>query len=679
MPYNLAWAIVLLPLGAAAFSYITESTRRALLINIAGTFGSLVVSLIILVYRLGHISQNPYQSYITFFSYSPGSTASGTFLRVFQPQVGVLIDGLSASILPVVALVSLLVQVYSLSYMRHDAGVRRFFVIISIFTFAMLGLVAAPNLFDAYIMWEGIGVCSFLLIGHWWHRPAAAAAAKKAFLVTRVGDLALLLALVFTFTKLAGAADALAAPSGAAVNSAANEPFNFQTMGLLWQQVANGQVPGAGTRSLEVIAILVLIAALAKSAQFPFHVWLPDAMEGPTPISALIHAATMVAAGVYLIARMYPLFLLAPHILTAMALVGGLTAVLGAVVALAQNDIKRIIAWSTISHLGLMFTALGVGAFSAAIFHLFTHAWFKSLLFLAAGSVIAAYGSQDIRDMGGVWKRMRLTAVCMLAGCCSAAGVVLFAGFWSKDSILAGVLRNELPNGGHVSRVAQALLVLAVCATSLLGSVYIFRMFFIAFLGEPRRRRGFQPERVREAPAAMTGPVVIVAVLSTVAGFVGIEGARITFGKFVNAGAPADEAFSWGAVLLGGGLSLLGVAIAYGIWARRVPLLAGIPERLGSLRGLAASGFRIDEAYTAATSRAVALFAPLFPRVDREFTDAIAEGAEIGMTDIGAEVRRAQTGRIQAYGVGAFAGVLLIAGAVTLAATGHFPGVGAAR
>jgi NADH-quinone oxidoreductase subunit L len=679
MPYNLTWAVILLPLGAAGLSYVTESTRRALYINVAGTFASLAVSVVILVYRLAHISQNPYQSYITFFSYSPGATPSGSFINAFQPQVGVLLDGLSAAILPVVALVSLLVQVYSLSYMRHDAGVRRFFVIISIFTFAMLGLVASPNLFDSYLMWEGIGVCSFLLIGHWWHRPAAAAAAKKAFLVTRIGDLSLLLALVFTFNKLAAAAAALPTPPNAAVNSANNEPFNFQTMGVLWQQVHDGQVPGAGTRTLVVLAVLVLVAALAKSAQFPFHVWLPDAMEGPTPISALIHAATMVAAGVYLVARMYPLFLLAPHVLTAVALVGGLTAVLGAVVALAQNDIKRIIAWSTISHLGLMFTALGVGAFSAGIFHLFTHAWFKSLLFLAAGNVIAAYGTQDIREMGGVWTRMRTTSLCMLAGVCSASGVVFFAGFWSKDSIVAGVLRNELPNGGHVSRAAQALLVAAVVLTSLLGALYTFRMFFVAFLGDARRRRGFQAERVREAPSPMLVPVVILGVLSTVAGFVGIEGARYTFGKFVYIGSPDTQGFPWGAVLLGAGVSLGGIALAYGIWQRRVPALAAIPERLGAFRELATSGFRIDEAYAAATSRAVALIAPIFPRADRELTDAIAEGAEEGMADLGTEVRRLQTGRIQAYGVGAFVGVLLIAGGVTLAATGHFPGVGAAR
>ena len=679
MPYNLAWAVVLLPLGAAGISYVTESVRRAAYINVIGTAAAFVLSVVILVWRLAHITQNPYQSYITFWSYTPGTLANGGFVSFFHPQMGVLIDGLSASILPMVALVALLVQVYSLAYMRHDAGMRRFFVIIGIFTFSMLGLVASPNLFQTYVMWEGVGVCSYLLIGHWWHRPSAAAAAKKAFLVTRIGDLALLLALVFTFVKLAPAAETLAAPPDQAGNGAVNEPFNFSTLGVLWQNVVNGSVQGAGTRTLVVLALLVLVAAIGKSAQFPLHIWLPDAMEGPTPISALIHAATMVAAGVYLIARMYPLFLLAPHVLTVVALIGAVGAVLGALAALAQEDIKRIIAYSTISHLGLMFVGLGVGAYSASVFHLFTHAWFKALLFLAAGNVIAAYGTQNIREMGGVRRRMGVTWWCMLAGCLSAAAIVPLAGFWSKDSIVAGVLRNQFPNGGHVSHAAQAVLIAAVCVVSLLGAIYPMRMFFIAFCGDHVRRRGFNPDRVREAPALMTAPVVILALLATVAGFVGIEGARYTFGNFVFSGDPLHEGFAWGGLLLGGSLSLLGVLLAYGIWQAKVPVLTHIPQQLGRVKQLAADGFRIDEAYIWATTRLVALLAPIPGRLDREVTDVIAEGAVEGMGDLGAGVRRLQTGRIHAYGITAFVGVLLVAGGVTLAATGHLPHVGSAR
>ena len=326
-----------------------------------------------------------------------------------------------------------------------------------------------------------------------------------------------------------------------------------------------------------------------------------------------------------------------------------------------------------------MFAALGVGAFSAAVFSLLTHAWFKSLLFLAAGSVIAAYGTQDIREMGGVWRRMRTTAVCVLAGCCSASGVLLFAGFWSNGDVVSGVIRNQFPNAGHVGGVVQGIVLAAVCVALLLGALAVFRMFFVAFTGEPRRRRGFQPERVREPSSYMLGPVVILALLSTVAGFVGIEGARITFGKLVYAGSPDAFGFAWSGMLLGGGLGLAGVALAWAIWGARVPALAALPQRLGALRDLAASGFHVDEAYAAATARIVALVAPALPRVDTELADAFGEGAERGFADIGEGVRRLQTGRIQAYGIGAFAGLLVIAAGVTLAATGHFPGVGSAR
>jgi len=671
--YNLAWAIVLVPLGAVGLSYVTESPRRAAQICIGGTAASFVMSVVLLIYRLSHISQNPYQSVITFWTYAPGQTPVG-FIGDFHIQVGILVDGLSTAILPVVTLVSLLIQVYSVAYMRGDPGYRRFFVIIGIFTFSMLGLVASPNLFNLYLMWEGVGVCSYLLIGHWWHRPAAAAAAKKAFLVTRIGDLGLFLGIVFIFSKFAADVSLLPANPQTEVN----DPLNFQILGLEWQRVSSGQVLGAGSRSLVVMALLVLLGAVGKSAQLPLHTWLPDAMEGPTPISALIHAATMVAAGVYLVARLYPLFLVAPHVMTVVAVIGACTAVFAAVVALAHTDIKRIIAWSTVSHLGLMFTALGVGAFTAGVFHLFTHAWFKALLFLAAGNIIAAYGTQDIREMGGAWRRMRGTSLAMLAGCCSASGVIIFAGFWSKDSIVAGVLRNEFPGGGHVSRLAQALLLVAVCTTSVLGAMYPFRMFFLAFCGQPARRRGFQPERVREAPPAMLWPVIILGVLATIAGFIGIEGARYTFGNFVYTGSPGREGFSAGGLLLGGGLALLGVLVAALLWWRPLPVLGRVAAPVRRLGALAADGFRVDAAYAWLMMRIVAL-ARLPVRFDRELTDAVAGGAVESVGVAAGEMRRLQTGRLQIYAISAMAGVVLVVGGITLAATGHFPGVGAAR
>ena len=672
--YNLTWAVVLVPLGGALFAYLPESARNAARVCIASTAISFVLSLLVLAYRLGHLHAAPYESLITFWSFNPAQPIGGGVVNNFTAQAGILVDGLSASILPVVALVSLLVQVHSLGYMRGDAGYRRYFAIIAFFTFSMLALVASPNFLNLYFAWEGVGLGSFLLIGHWWHKPEAAAAAKKAFLVTRIGDLGLLLAIVFGFAKFAPHVASLTPPGQV------SDPFNFSVLSREWQFAHQGLVPGVGGRTLAILALLVLMGAIGKSAQLPLHTWLPDAMEGPTPISALIHAATMVAAGVYLIARTYPLFLVAPHVLTVVALIGALSAVFGAVVALAHTDIKRIIAYSTISHLGLMFTALGVGAFTAGVFHLFTHAWFKALLFLAAGNVIQAYGTQDIREMGGVWSRMRITAWAMLLGCCSAAGVVFFAGFWSKDSIVAGVLRNQFPDGGHHSLAVKAALIVAVCAVSLLGALYPFRMFFIAFLGDPARRRGFTPQRVRESPPSMVMPVVVLAALSCVAGFIGISGAGVTFGNFVFAlDKPQNEPFDIAGVLLGAGLALIGVAVAYLIWVRPVPALARLPARMGRLAVAARNGFHVDAAYAWLVDRLVLRPAALVPRVDEGITDAVADGIADGVRATALEARRLQGGRLQAYALTAFVGVVLMAGGFTLAATGHFPGVGATR
>ena len=677
--YTLTWAVVLVPLAGAALAYLPESPRRAASVTMVATAAALAMSLLVLGQRLRETGAAPYQSLITFWTFqpthNPGLGAAGTVLD-FHPQMGVLVDGLSAAVMPVVALVSLLVQLYSVGYMRGDAAYRRFFALIALFTFFMLGLVSSPNLFETYFMWEGVGLCSYLLIGHWWHKPEAAAAARKAFLITRIGDIGLLLGIVFNFSKFAADVSNRPAVPGQDVQ----DPFSFTLLADEWHRAHLGLVSGVGSRTLVVVAVLVLIGAIGKSAQLPLHTWLPDAMEGPTPISALIHAATMVAAGVYLIARTYPLFEEAPHVLTAVALIGGATALFGAVIACAHTDIKRIIAYSTISHLGLMFLALGVGSFSVAVFHLISHAWFKALLFLAAGNIIRAYGTQDIREMGGAWRRMRTTSWTMLLGVCSAAGVVLFAGFWSKDAIVAGVLRDQFPNGGHVGSAVQAVLVALVVVVSLLGAIYPFRLFFTAFLGDPARRRGFQPDRVREAPASMRVPVVVLAALSAGFGFVGIEGARLTFGKLVyTTGGPQDLGFGYTGAALGGSIALLGVGVAWLLWARPSAAALRLRGRAASFGRLAAAGFHVDDAYAWAVQRLVLRPAALTDRVDRGITDAVADAAVETVAASGVELRRLQSGRLQGYTLGAAAGVALFAAGVALAATGHLPGVGASR
>lgn len=673
---NLTWAVVLLPLGAAGAAYLPELPRRAAWTTIVATAASFLLSLAVLADRLQHLGRPGYQSLITFWTFDPGFQVNGGTVLDFHPQLGVLADSLSVTVLPMVAVVSLLVQVYSLGYMRGDPGYRRFFALVSLFTFFMLALVASPNFFQLYLMWEGVGVCSYLLIGHWWHKPEAAAAATKAFLVTRLGDLCLLAAIVFNWSKFAGPVSQLPLPVGQELN----DPFNFTVLAEQWHKAHLGLVTGVGSRTLVVVAVLVLLGAVGKSAQLPLHVWLPDAMEGPTPISALIHAATMVAAGAYLVARTYPLFLEAPHVLTVVALVGGATAVFGAVVAMAHTDIKRIIAYSTISHLGLMFLGLGVGAYSAAVFHLLTHAWFKALLFLAAGNLIRLYGTQDIREMGAAWRRMPWTAASLLVGCCSAAGVVLFAGFWSKDAIVAGVLRDQLPNGGHLNSAAQVVLLVMVALTSLLGAVYPFRLFFCSVLGRPPRRRGFSYERVREVGASLRLPVVVLAGLSTLVGFAGIEGLRASFDNVVFAGpSPPHSGFGTEGALLGGSLALFGVFLAYVTYQRPIPALTAVRLRLQGFGALASRGFDVDVVYRWLLTRLVLRPAAAVPRIDETITDGIAAAVADSVGLAGTTARRLQTGRLQAYTLTAVASVAVLVGAVTLAASGHLFGIGASR
>lgn len=673
---SLAWAVVLVPLGAAAAAYLPERPRRAALTTIAGTAVAFLLSLVVLADRLLHLGSSPYQSLITFWTFDPGMRLSGGTVLDFHPQLGVLADSLSVTVMPMVALVSLLVQVYSLAYMRGDAGYRRFFALVSLFTFFMLALVSSPNFFQLYLMWEGVGLCSYLLIGHWWHKPEAAAAATKAFLVTRIADLALLAGIIVNWAKFAGPVAQLPLRPGQDVN----DPFNFGLLADQWHRAHLGLVPGVGARTLVVVAVLVLVGALGKSAQLPFHVWLPDAMEGPTPISALIHAATMVAAGAFLVARTYPLFLEAPHVLTAVALVGGLSALFGAICALTHTDIKRIIAYSTISHLGLMFLALGVGAFSAAIFHLLTHAWFKALLFLAAGNLIRLYGTQDIRQMGASLRRMPWTTWSLFVGCCSAAGVVLFAGSWSKDAIVSGVLRDRFPNGGHVDHRVQGLLVVLVALTTFVGALYPFRLFILTALGRPPRRRGFTYERVRDVGAAMRIPVVVLAVLSVVVGFAAIEGTRTSFANVVFVGAaPMQESFGVAGALLGGSLALAGVAAAWLVWQQQLPALVQLRSRLARFGTVAARGFGIDEAYRWLVDRLVLRPSRIVPLIDDGLVDGLAGATADAVRLAGAAGRRLQTGRLQAYTLAAVSTVVVLVGGVTLAATGHLPGVGGSR
>jgi NADH-quinone oxidoreductase subunit L len=670
--YNLAWAVVLLPLGGFLFAFLPESPRRAAQVCVVFTAFALAVSLVLLGYRLGHVHDNPYQSTITFWTFDPGQKIQGGFISDFHLQLGVLVDGLSAVMLAVVSFVSLMVQIYATGFMRRDDGYTRHFTALALATFAMLALVASPNLFALWVFWEFMGVCFYVLVAHWWQRPEAAAAARRMFLVTRIGDLALLAALVFLFGKLASYVATLPFAPGQTFN----DVFNFFTLQKVWPQLMAGHVGGSGPRTAIVIALLVLLAAMAKSALVPLHTWVTGVFdEAPAPVIALISTVTMTAAGAYLVARMYPLFLAAPHVLTVMALLGALSAAVGALAALAQTDLRRLLAWSTVSQLGLVFVAFGVGAYSAAIFQLVAHAWFKAVLVLAAAGLAGAYRTTEIGEISGAWARMRSSSLGLLAGAASAAGVVVLAGFWSMSAITAGVLRNLSPSGGHVGGVAQALVIAAVVVTLVAGAVYPLRMFFTVARGELPRRRGFQPQRVREPGGRQTGPVVALAILAVVGGLVGIPQVRVSFGHFIFAGsAPQGESSTWAALGITAALALLGAAIAWMLASRQRQ--AVLPGAAGALL---ADGLRVDAAQEWLVENALLRPAPLLDRVDAEVETRVLDEVGHGVEAAAEAGRRWQIGRIDALTVSTLAGAVLVGGAVVLGATGHLPWLGAAR
>jgi NADH-quinone oxidoreductase subunit L len=434
----------------------------------------------------------------------------------FSMEIGFLVDGLTAMMMCVVTFVSLMVHIYTIGYMKDDGGYNRFFAYISLFTFAMLVLVMSNNLLQLFFGWEAVGLVSYLLIGFWYNKPTAIFANMKAFLVNRVGDFGFILGigLIYAYTETLNYSEIFA------------KTFIFN----------NVQFPGSNWLLITVICICLFVGAMGKSAQFPLHVWLPDSMEGPTPISALIHAATMVTAGIFMVARMSPLFELSDTALNLIMIVGAITALFMGLLGIIQNDIKRVIAYSTLSQLGYMTVALGASAYSVAVFHLMTHAFFKALLFLAAGSVImGVHHNQDIRWMGGLRKYMPITWITCLLGSLALIGTPLFSGFYSKDSIIEAVAQSHLP--------ASDFAMFAVLAGVFVTAFYSFRMYFLVFHGSER----FDQDPTlkteadghhdgvhvpHESPWVVTVPLVLLAFPSVVIGYLTIE--AILFGDFLS-------------------------------------------------------------------------------------------------------------------------------------------------
>ena len=650
---EVAWLIPLLPLvgaslvglGLISFNRTLNRLRTpvaALLISCVG--GSAALSYGVLLEQLNGAA--PYEQLFTWAS-------AGTF----NLQMGFCVDPLGAVMLALVTTIALLVMVYSHGYMAHDKGYVRFFTYLALFSSSMLGLIVSPNLLEIYVFWELVGMCSYLLVGFWYDRDGAAHAAQKAFVVNRVGDFGLLLGILGLFW--------------------ATGTFDFEGMATgLSTAMADGQVAGWAAVAL---CLFVFMGPMAKSAQFPLHVWLPDAMEGPTPISALIHAATMVAAGVFLVARLEPLYNLFPQVLTVIAVVGTITCFLGASIALTQMDLKKGLAYSTVSQLGYMMLAMGCGAPVAGMFHLVTHAFFKAMLFLDSGSVIHAMEevvghepvlAQDMRLMGGLRKKMPITASTFFIGCVAISGIPPLAGFWSKDEIL-GQAFGSFP-----------LLWAVGFLTAGMTAFYMFRLYFLTFEGEFRgtdsavqqqllAAAGKGDETVHghassphESAWPMTVPLMVLAVPSVLIGLLGTPWNN----RFAGLLNPAEalelaEHFSWEEFLpLAGAsvaISVAGIGLATAAYAlRKVDLGTAVAGRFPAINAFLANKWYLDALNEKLFVQGSRKLARQVLQVDSKVVDGVVNLTGLVTLGSGEGLKYFETGRAQFYALIVFGGVI---------------------
>jgi len=573
---NYIWLIPLLPALGALIQLLfgRKLPKRAVSLVSVGLPG------LSFVWALGCfsqlLSQPEHRFLLTLYSWLPGGAfhLSNGALANFNVNVGFQLDPLSAVMMLVVTGVGFLIHIYSIGYMGHEGGYYGFFGYMNLFMFSMLILVLADNYVMMFAGWEGVGLCSYFLIGFYFHRQSASDAGKKAFIVNRIGDAGFLLGVMLmavTFGTL-----------------------NFQS---ITEAARSGQY-AVGSGVITAICILLFVGATGKSAQIPLYVWLPDAMEGPTPVSALIHAATMVTAGVYMVARSNALFVLAPAALAIVAVIGAATAIWAASIGLVQNDIKRVLAYSTVSQLGYMFLACGVGAFAAGIFHLMTHAFFKALLFLGSGSVIHALsGEQDMRKMGALKGKIQTTYLTMLAATLAISGIPPLAGFFSKDEILWNAFAGPYP---------QKVLWAIGLVTAGMTAFYMFRLVFMTFWGPSRVPHDVE-HHIHESPQSMLGPLVVLAVLSVVGGLIGI-GSSSPFAKFLDPvfenpaarqAAESSAGLEYGLMALSVAVALTGIYVAYRYFIIR-PVT---PERLavppGPAETVLLNKYYVDEVYDA--------------------------------------------------------------------------------
>ncbi len=554
----------------------------------------------------------------------------------FDLSFSFLVDPLSSVMLLIVTGVGFLIHLYSIGYMHDDEGFAKFFAYLNLFVFFMLLLVLGANYAIMFIGWEGVGLCSYLLIGFWYKNQSYNDAAKKAFVMNRIGDLGFLIALFLIFKTFG--------------SISYNEVFTSAAKFT------------SGDPILTTIALLLFIGAMGKSAQLPLYTWLPDAMAGPTPVSALIHAATMVTAGIYMIARSSIIYVLAPVAMDIVAIVGMLTAVWAALIALTQTDIKKVLAYSTVSQLGYMFVALGVGSFTGAVFHLMTHAFFKALLFLGAGSVIHAMsGEQDMRSMGGLKKKLPITFITILIGTLAIAGVPPFAGFFSKDEILAATYSHSMP------------MFIVMSLTSVLTAFYMFRMLFLTFYGTFRGTKE-QEHHLHESPKSMTIPLIVLAVFSTISGFFGMPEIFSETHSLKEFLAPAfiftDSKFSLEHVSHTLEYSIIGVSIvvialvylyAQKRYAKDVYLLAEDEAKMTFLQRISYRKFYIDEFYEMIITKPLnKLSSFLYKVVDKSGIDGIVNGLGNITMNGSKNLRTIQTGNTGFYIFAMVVGIVII-------------------
>jgi NADH-quinone oxidoreductase subunit L len=605
---SLPWLILFLPLISAAV--ITLFTLRSKAVSSFISIGAIVIAFIM---ALAFIFANGFQ-------FVGETTVNWLTLGDLKVDFGLKLDALSMMMLLIVTGVGGAIHIYSYGYMHDDRSRARFFACLSLFAFSMLGIVLANNFLMMFIAWELVGVSSYSLIGFWFEKPSAGDAAKKAFITNRLGDFGFLAGILMVWGLLGS--------------------LHFSTL----QSTLAANAAALGT-SATIAGLLVFCGAMGKSAQFPLHVWLPDAMEGPTPVSALIHAATMVAAGVYMLCR--TLFLYDAHALQAIACIGGFTALLAALIAVQQNDIKRIIAYSTLSQLGYMVMAVGLAGPVPAMFHLTTHAFFKALLFLSAGSVIIGmHHEQDIWQMGNLRKKMPITYWTFLAGTLALCGLFPFSGFYSKDSILAQALDQARTN----PLLGYVLFVVGVFVAAL-TTFYTFRLFFVVFTGSEKSEAA---KHAHESPAVMTLPLIALAVFSIIGGVIGIDGIyRYNFpvegetaGGFFSA---LFEPFTHSPVAAG--LGLLAVAAGFfAAWSLYAKAATDpLPAKLGGLATAMRNKFYFDELYEATFIRLHDFLAAVADWIDRW----LVQGGIVvirGSTDLtGRMLRNVQTGNLQTY------------------------------